>query len=157
VFDERANRSEDEKYAMSHKGGFPNMDKNTRWVVLGYVGIGLVLAWVLSQGLQWSFYRLRDYGLRDIELLGSNFTLAHAVAFGLTAAVGFYLWNHERLNRGGHEVVEELRKVTWPDAQDTQTSTIVVLITTVIIALVLWVFDFIWSWGTTLIYGTGQS
>lgn len=133
------------------------MDKNRRWVVLTYVGIGLVVAWVLSRGFQWSIHRLRDYGIRDIELLGNNFTLSHAIAFGLTLLIGIVLWKHERLNRSGHEVVEELRKVTWPGSEETQTSTIVVLVTTVIISLVLWIFDFVWSWGTTLIYGAGQS
>lgn len=133
------------------------MDKNRRWVVLSYVSAGLLTAWVLGQGLRWAFYRLRDYGIRDIELLGSNFTLAHAVALGLSCLIFLYIWKNEKITRGAHEVVEELRKVTWPDAQETQTSTIVVLVTTVIIALILWIFDFAWSWGTSLIYGSGQS
>lgn len=133
------------------------MDKNRRWVVLSYVSLGLLTAWVLGLALQWAFYRLRDYGIYDVELLGANFTLAHAIALGVSLLGVLYLWKHERITRGAHEVVEELRKVTWPDMQETQTSTIVVLVTTVIIALVLWVFDFFWSWGTSLIYGSGQS
>lgn len=132
-------------------------NNNSRWVILGYVGLGLIFAWVLGQGLQWGFYRLRDYGLRDIELLGANITLAHAIGAVIALGVGMYFWRHERANQGAHEVVEELRKVTWPDAEDTRTSTVVVLVTTVIIALILWSFDFIWSWGTSLIYGTGKT
>lgn len=132
------------------------MDKNTRWVVLGFVGIGLLTAWVLGEGLQSLFYMLRRYGMRDMELLGSAFTLANLLGVVVTAIAGFVLWKNEGINRSSHEVVEELRKVTWPDSQDTQTSTIVVIVTTVIISAVLWTFDLLWAWLTSMIYG-GQS
>ena len=129
------------------------MDKNTRWVFLGFVGIGLLVAWIAGVGFQTLFYSLRRFNIRDYELLGSTITLASLIGISLTGIVAFFLWRSEKIYDAAHEVVEELRKVTWPDSQETQTSTIVVIITTVIIASVLWIFDLMWAWGTKMIYG----
>ncbi len=129
------------------------MDKNTRWVFLGFVGLGLLVAWIAGIGFQTLFYYLRRFNIRDYELLGNTLTLASLLGIILTAIVGYILWRNDKVYDAAHEVVEELSKVTWPDSQETQTSTIVVIITTIIIASVLWIFDLIWAWGTQLIYG----
>lgn len=131
------------------------MDKNTRWVFLGYSGIGLLVAWVMSSTMQWIFYTLSRY-LRDVELLGGVFTLSGLIGIGITAIVGVVLWKKPDINTAAHEVVEELRKVTWPTSKETQSATIVVVITTIVIATILWFFDFVWAWTTSLIYGSGQ-
>ena len=39
------------------------------------------------------------------------------------------------------EVVEELKKVTWPDAAQLRQSTLVILVFVVIVALIIWVMD----------------
>jgi preprotein translocase subunit SecE len=41
----------------------------------------------------------------------------------------------------GAEVVEELRKVTWPDAAQLRQATIVILIFVFIVAVIIWIMD----------------
>jgi len=132
------------------------MDKNTRWVVLGYVGIALIIAWTLIQALITGFHylgkRINVYDLnRELLGLGENFTLAHLIGIVITLIIGWFCWRHENLNRSAHEVVEELRKVTWPTGAETQTATIVVIVATAAITLVLWMYDIFWGWATGLI------
>ena len=49
----------------------------------------------------------------------------------------------------------ELSKVTWPKWDETRTSTVVVVITTIIIAGILGLFDFVWAKVTAWIYNIG--
>jgi preprotein translocase subunit SecE len=39
------------------------------------------------------------------------------------------------------EVTEELKKVTWPDAQQLRSATLVILVFVVIVAAIIWVMD----------------
>ena len=50
------------------------------------------------------------------------------------------------------EVCVELSKVTWPTRKETWSQTIVVLIVSVIAAVILGVYDAVWSHITDLIY-----
>ena len=50
------------------------------------------------------------------------------------------------------EVRQELSKVTWPSWNETKLATIVVIVTTLIIALVLGVLDLVWGALSSLIY-----
>jgi len=50
------------------------------------------------------------------------------------------------------EVTNELRKVTWPTRKETQAATLVVIVTVIVAAIFLGLFDAIWSWLTSLIY-----
>jgi preprotein translocase subunit SecE len=51
-----------------------------------------------------------------------------------------------------HDVVEELSKVTWPTRKETSQSTVVVVITSMVAALILFMFDSVWSAVTDLVY-----
>lgn len=50
------------------------------------------------------------------------------------------------------ETVAELKKVVWPSKDDVFSSTKVVLISTVVIAIILGLFDFAFNSGMTLIF-----
>ena len=39
------------------------------------------------------------------------------------------------------EVVDELKKVTWPDAAQLRQSTLVILVFVIIVALIIWLMD----------------
>ncbi|RME30127.1 MAG: preprotein translocase subunit SecE [Deltaproteobacteria bacterium] len=51
----------------------------------------------------------------------------------------------ERLVSLATEVVVELKKVTWPNAKETRSATVVVIITVFIMAFFLGLFDLFWS------------
>jgi len=45
-----------------------------------------------------------------------------------------------------NEVVVELKKVTWPTRKETSAATIVVIITLLIMAVILYAFDMLWGY-----------
>jgi preprotein translocase subunit SecE len=52
-----------------------------------------------------------------------------------------------------NEVAAELKKVTWPTAKEVRTATMVVVVMAIISAVILGLFDFVWSNLTELVYG----
>ena len=108
------------------------------WVVLAGF-FGMVLGWI-SPNL-------------DKSLIGAQFSVSNLLGLlGGIAVVG-YLWLNEKIFKIGMEIAGELRNVTWPKWAETRTSTIVVVITTVVIAAVLGLFDAIVGAVTAAIYG----
>ena len=75
-----------------------------------------------------------------------------AAAAILAAGTTLTLYRQEKVARVANEVVGELAKVTWPSRTETQVSTIVVVVTSLIAAAIVGVFDAAWSAITDLIY-----
>ena len=71
----------------------------------------------------------------------------------LAAAVTWLVWRHRQTQQSAAETVAELRKVTWPTRKETSQATVVVIVTVIIAALILQVFDAIWSRVTGYILG----
>jgi len=135
------------------------MDKQKRWVILGFLGFGLLAAWLSGEALKAILYYSRQFfpTVRDIEFLGNNLTLANLIGLVVTVLVGIRLWNNEEINDSAHQVVEEISKMTWPTGKDTQTATIVVVVMTIVMSTILWFFDQLWGWLSILIYGLQKS
>jgi len=51
-----------------------------------------------------------------------------------------------------HDVSEEMARVSWPTRKETSQSTIVVVITSIVAAIMLFLFDSVWSAVTDLVY-----
>ncbi len=79
-----------------------------------------------------------------------NATNAIAVVAGVVAV--FVAWKNERLRTLAMETIDELSQVTWPTKQETSTATVVVLITSVVATVVIFLLDRFWQWLTNLIY-----
>lgn len=105
---------------------------------------GLLLFYVL----QWTIDWLWGYFTRIPSELYVTVT-AGAIAL-ITAVV---LYRNERVLTLSTEVAAELQKVAWPNAKEVRTATIVVIIMTIISAMILGLFDFVWSQLTQRIYG----
>ena len=123
----------------------------TRWVTLGFVALGVLAAIVLSKALAATvgLARLTQY---DYALLGPKVTLTTAFAWLVCLVATVWAYREERWHTLGTEIVQELRKVVWPKWDETKSATVVVTITTIIIALLLYFFDAIWSYVTSWIY-----
>ena len=69
------------------------------------------------------------------------------VVVSAAASIGafVYLLRNVKIVQFLVEVLAELKKVVWPGQKETAMSTIVVLILVLITAVILWVFDFMWS------------
>ncbi len=115
---------------------------NSKWIHMMFVGGGLLLGYVLVQftGWMWSLFS------KPKELYVNGIGIASA------AVVSIGMWRNKRMFERATEITNELAKVTWPTRKETSSATIVVIITTIIISLILGLFDIIWSWATDLIY-----
>jgi len=71
----------------------------------------------------------------------------------LAIGVGTLMYRSDRIYALANEVASELKKVTWPTAKEVRTATLVVIIMAIVSAVILGVFDFIWSNITELVYG----
>ena len=109
-----------------------------------YLGGALVLFYVLKWSMDWIWgYFVREPSELYVTLV--------AGLIALTA--GIVLYRHERVHTLANEVAAELKKVSWPNGKEVKAATVVVIIMSIISALVLGLFDFVWSNLTELIYG----
>jgi len=111
--------------------------KNTL-VGIFFVGSAIIIAVVLSVAYGTLFATLR---INDTPLIGDRVTISRLAGVGTAAlvAIGCYLWPKTKNFVG--DCAEELNKVNWPAWQETKTSTLVVIVTSVISAAILGVFD----------------
>lgn len=77
-----------------------------------------------------------------------------SILSGVVALVaGVVTYRNDRVYTLANEVAGELKKVTWPTAKEVRTATMVVLVMSIISAIILGVFDLVWSNLTELVYG----
>lgn len=110
--------------------------------------IYLVGAVVMFYLLQWSIDWIWGYFAPS----PSDFKISLAAALIATIA-SIVLYKNDRLYNLANEVSTELKKVTWPTAKEVRSATIVVIIMAILSALILGLFDFVWSNLTELVYG----
>jgi preprotein translocase subunit SecE len=114
-----------------------------KWTHVMFACGGIALAWLLAKCGDWAWgYFAKPNGF-----------VVGAGAFAVAAIVTFAAWRNEEVFRLASEVTKELRAVTWPTRKETVHSTLIVIVTTIISAAFLGLFDGLWSWVTRTIYG----
>lgn len=88
----------------------------------------------------------------DAYIIGREFRLSNLLGVAVGVAGGILLWRNEWLFTQAHEIAGELRKVSWPSWPEVRLSTVVVMITTVLVACVLWGFDTVFAFVSRLVY-----
>jgi preprotein translocase subunit SecE len=106
---------------------------------------GAVLLFYL---LQWSI----DWVWGYFATSPSESKISLMAAAGAVIA-GVVLYRNDRVYHLANEVSAELKKVTWPTAKEVRTATMVVIVMAIISAIILGLFDFVWSNLTELVYG----
>ncbi|HEY0191907.1 MAG TPA: preprotein translocase subunit SecE [Kofleriaceae bacterium] len=106
---------------------------------------GAVLLFYL---LQWSI----DWVWGYFATAPSESKISLIAAVGAIVA-GIALYRNDRIYHLANEVTSELKKVTWPSAKEVRAATIVVIVMAIVSAIILGVFDFVWSNLTELVYG----
>lgn len=106
---------------------------------------GAVLLFYL---LQWSI----DWVWGYFGTAPSEFKMSLIAAVGAFVA-GVALYRNDRVYQLANEVSSELKKVTWPTAKEVRAATIVVIVMAVTSAVILFLFDLVWSGLTDLVYG----
>jgi len=110
--------------------------------------IYLVGAVIMFYLLQWSI----DWVWGYFAPAPSDFKISLTAAIIATVA-SIVLYKNDRLYHLANEVATELKKVTWPTAKEVRSATLVVIIMAIISAVILGLFDFVWSNLTELVYG----
>jgi preprotein translocase subunit SecE len=106
---------------------------------------GAVLLFYL---LQWSIDWVWGYfGTAPSESKMSMLAAVGAVVIGVA------LYRNDRIYHLANEVSGELKKVTWPTAKEVRAATTVVIVMAIISAVILGLFDLVWSNLTELVYG----
>lgn len=113
-----------------------------RWVQLAFVVAALTLIWLADHLISGIWYLFAD---PDEALVSAG-----SVVTGIVGAI--LLYRNRPAYTLIHDVVEELSKVTWPTRKETSQSTVVVVITSLVAALILFMFDSVWSAVTDLVY-----
>lgn len=113
-----------------------------RWVQIGFMAFGLLTLWLLDKVITLIWDRFAEPQPTLVTLLSAVLAIGVAVA----------LYRQPRVSRVAHEVVGELAKVSWPGRKETQVSTVVVIVTSIIAAVIIGLFDAAWSAITDLIY-----
>jgi preprotein translocase subunit SecE len=107
--------------------------------------VGVVVAFYL---LQWTI----DWVWGYFGTPPSEFTLSLFAAV-VAGIAGIVMYRSDKYYYLANEVASELKKVTWPTAKEIRTATMVVIVMAIISAVILGLFDFVWSNLTELVYG----
>ena len=111
------------------------------WLNISYVAFGMVVAYVGFQAIQALGVQL-GWAERYDEWFPTANNIG-AIIFG--AGITFWIRSEEARREYHLASIGEIKKVTWPSAEDTKKMTIVVAIVVAIFAVILAVFDVFWS------------
>lgn len=120
-----------------------------RWVQFAYAACAITLAWFLIKSSTAVWTILAD----NVDAVTEPDSTIIAVGAGLVAFISAVIaYRSTKLHTFVLEVCVELSKVSWPSRKETWSQTVVVLIVSVIAAIILGVYDAVWSHITDLIY-----
>ncbi len=125
------------------------MNPNLRWVYGALTGIGFLLLVTVTKASATIFGWIN---VNDRALLGSQFTISTLIGLVATGVSAYYVLSNKRAMEVSNEIVAELKRVTWPERQETFAATIIVIVTVFIISIILGIFDLVWSRLTNFIY-----
>jgi len=128
---------------MSGKGTAGGQLDLTRYVQIMFIGGGALAAYMAFEIIANIWVRFSpDY----------SFPMLFGLAVIVGGGLALYFWRHERTRQLAQEVVGELSRVTWPTRQELGAATVVVIVTSIIVSIILGLFDTFWSWMTGIIY-----
>ncbi len=112
--------------------------------MLAALALGVFLEKVIELVL--SYARVNDFAV-----LG-DWSLSTVLGFGLAAVAAVVVWRIPRTQTVSLEVALELQRVTWPSLRETRAATVAVIVASAVAAVILGVFDMVWSWLSAKIY-----
>ncbi|MDE0882918.1 MAG: preprotein translocase subunit SecE [Myxococcota bacterium] len=124
--------------------------RHSRWIGMTTLVSALSLAWVCSFAFAAAFASFTEPGTNRPVVLGVRMSGVLAVAIGIITVL--ILQRHARYLQYTAEVVEELRQCVFPNKAETKSDSIVVIIFSVIIGGILWIFDSMSGAFTSFLY-----
>lgn len=114
---------------------------HSRYVLLAFVVGAVIVGLSVEAATVSAFAR---FAFPDTRVLGLvNTTTLLAVASGVAAFV--VLIRNRTAMQFTDEVVHELARVTWPSKDETSRATTTVVFTTLFVAALLGIYDFLWK------------
>lgn len=126
------------------------MDEVKRYVNLSFIIACIIMSWFY---MKFAAFIMGMFQLADERVMGERVTYSTVAGILLAIVTTVLLWRSPRIYEGSLNVAREMKKVTWPDAEETKYSMKVVIAMSVIVALILFVFDFCSKELTDLILG----
>jgi preprotein translocase subunit SecE len=130
---------------MENVGG---VEQPKRIVAIAYVLAAVALGFFFEKILALVFVYVR---VNDFAVF-SDWSLSTLIGFALAAATALVVWRIPRTQTVSLEVALELRRVTWPSLRETRAATLAVIVASSIAAVILGLFDFVWSWLSSKVY-----
>lgn len=120
--------------------------KNSKSIIF----ILLAISWLFAVSIRGlAIPILARFEVGDAEFWGINSTSWGAIGLGI---ISFFMLNrHPKVISFTDEVLNELRKVTWPDKDETVHGTVVVVGLTLFIASALGIYDYVWAEVTQIV------
>lgn len=115
----------------------------SRLVTLSYIGVALVAFVIFDKTMDWIEVSVDAFN--QMALIGTAFTLTNLLALLCTVILIIWMKRHPQVDPFITETVVELRKVTWPGLKDTQRSTVIVIVFSLVLSFSLWFMDQIWE------------
>jgi preprotein translocase subunit SecE len=120
-----------------------------RWVQFAYAACAIALAWLLIKSSDAIWTLLAD----TVDVVPEPNETIIAVGAGLISLIAAVVaYRSQKIHTFVVEVCVELSKVTWPTRKETWSQTIIVIVVSIIAAIILGVFDAVWSQITDFIY-----
>lgn len=113
-----------------------------RWVQMGFMVVALLLVWLSGNLINAIWYAFADPN--------ESLVTVASVVVGILGAIALY--RYQPAHGLANEIAEEMSKVSWPSRKETSNSTVVVVVTSIVAAIMLFMFDTIWSAVTDLVY-----
>jgi preprotein translocase subunit SecE len=130
---------------MDNAGG---VEQPKRIVAIAYVVAALAVGVFLEKVIELALSYAR---VNDFAVVG-DWSLSTVLGFGLAAVAAVVVWRIPRTQTVSLEVALELQRVTWPSLRETRAATMAVIVASVIAAVILGMFDMVWSWLSAKIY-----
>jgi preprotein translocase subunit SecE len=130
---------------MDNAGG---VEQPKRIVAIAYVVAALAAGVFLEKVIELALSYAR---VNDFAVVG-DWSLSTVLGFGLAAVAAVVVWRIPRTQTVSLEVALELQRVTWPSLRETRAATMAVIVASVIAAVILGMFDMVWSWLSAKIY-----
>ena len=127
------------------------MDEVRRYVNLAFIFAAMILSWFMMKfsALVMSWIP----NVTDNRLMGEHVTYSTVAGIILGVLTTIVLWRSPKIYEGALSVAREMKKVTWPTADETKYAMKVVIATSLIVSAILFLFDFAAKQLTDLILG----
>ena len=126
------------------------MDEVRRYVNLAFIFAAMILSWFM---MKFSALVMGWLSIADNRLMGEHVTYSTIAGIVLGVLGAIALWRSPKIYEGALSVAREMKKVTWPTGDETKYAMKVVIITSLIVSGILFLFDFAAKQLTDLILG----